>query len=353
MIDFDTSGAPRTVDDVGVLNRSKLVSRRPKLKVRTTILFACLFTLGVLLSRPAISSATITLVNVATDTISLGKSLTISVPSGTGAGDLMVAQLAISSGSSKIPTPPWGWTSFNSLHRAAAPALSQWIWYRVAGPSEPDSYTWTAQQTCRWAGGIATYRGVNTSATLPFDGSSIASGARGTSLTAPSLMTAYAGDQLIVFFSGTGNNFSSPPAAMTQQWRLDSGSTPSDVDAWLSDRSLPRSGATGTQTATQLLNKPWQAILIALLPNTHAPYFSTAPYGAGLPSDSTCENQIASTPETILTNTAMNALTPTSSELSAYLNSPLSWGTSTATRLIPLSWRESMVHSPALTSRPT
>ena len=292
---------------------------------RTRLLLVCMLTVASLFGRLSIASATIALVNLATGIESPGKAFTIGVPTGTSAGDLMVAEIAISSGSARIPTPPSGWTTFSSLHRPLAPFLSEWIWYRVAGSSEPVSYAWTAPQAYRWAGGIISYRGVNTSATLPFDGSSEASGVRGTSLTAPSFMTADAGDQLLAFFSGTGNNYSTAPLGMNHQWTVDSGPLASDVDAWFFDQSLAGSGATGTETANQILGKPWQAVMLALLPNTDAPYFSTSAYGASLPSDSTCANEIASTPETIPANVTMNSLTPTSAELSAYQSSPLSF----------------------------
>ena len=48
--------------------------------------------------------------------------------------------------------------------------LAQAIYYRVAGSSEPTSYTWTFSPAESGAGGIAAYRGVNNSTPIDTSG---------------------------------------------------------------------------------------------------------------------------------------------------------------------------------------
>lgn len=64
------------------------------------------------------------------------------VPSGTVSGDIMVA-VVFCSGAVTI-TPPAGWTQLDVAF-SAGPSIG--TWYRVAGGSEPGSYSWTYSGT--------------------------------------------------------------------------------------------------------------------------------------------------------------------------------------------------------------
>lgn len=78
-------------------------------------------------------------------------SLIINKPTGTVEGDLMVAVISLDDGTTA--TLPAGWTLISSSYEAAC--------YKIAGASEGASYTWTRSGVHAWAGGIATYRGIN------------------------------------------------------------------------------------------------------------------------------------------------------------------------------------------------
>src|SRR5690606_19871273 len=86
-------------------------------------------------------------------------SVVLGRPVGTAAGDVMVASM-VSNDSSPGFDAPAGW----SLVRddVVAGALRQAIYVRVAGSSEPSSYTWRLSDWRRVAGGIVTYSGVDT-----------------------------------------------------------------------------------------------------------------------------------------------------------------------------------------------
>lgn len=84
---------------------------------------------------------------------SASSNFTINKPTGTAEGDLMIAVISVDDGG--ISAVPAGWTAISSSYELAC--------YKIAGASEGASYTWTPQfgGVHGWAGGIATYRGLN------------------------------------------------------------------------------------------------------------------------------------------------------------------------------------------------
>lgn len=124
-----------------------------------------------------VSSGTFTVTASDNDTSRIGQlialrpaplGLTIAVPAGTAAGDLMIAAIVVRP-SSVIITPPAGWAAqAAALQNAAGNSSRQQIFYRVAGGAEPASYTWLFDSAHTGAaGGIVSYSGVDTAA--PFD----------------------------------------------------------------------------------------------------------------------------------------------------------------------------------------
>jgi hypothetical protein len=96
--------------------------------------------------------------------------VTVNKPTGTANGDLMIAMI-FNGGTSVIGTitAPWGWIQCTDSPQAqAAASVSGLMYYKIAGYSEPSSYTWNygiASTYCTVA--ICTYRGVDINA--PFD----------------------------------------------------------------------------------------------------------------------------------------------------------------------------------------
>ncbi|TMC01708.1 MAG: hypothetical protein E6J35_10270, partial [Chloroflexi bacterium] len=74
-------------------------------------------------------------------------------PAGLSANDVMVASL--SANGANTMTPPSGWTLI--AHTQGVSVVDLWTYYRVAGPSEPASYTWTASSSATGVAGIAAY----------------------------------------------------------------------------------------------------------------------------------------------------------------------------------------------------
>ena len=162
-------------------------------------------------------------------------------PTGTIAGDVMVATVATNG----APTPPSGWTqqaqaNFSTLY------LTHYT--KVAGGSEPSSYTWTAA-TSMLEAGIDTRTGVDT--TTPVTGTPTQNGAFAAS-TAPGSITTGAANALLVMGGfgyalgndGTGVSWS---GSGTERWEENYLNT-YFLDA--QDEAIASAGATGTRTVT-------------------------------------------------------------------------------------------------------
>jgi hypothetical protein len=80
------------------------------------------------------------------------------------AGDVMVASIAVNGGSSAVIHEPTGWTPIGRTDNDTSIALVSY--YKVAGGSEPSSYTWTIDGQTTAEGGITPYTGVDTSSPI-------------------------------------------------------------------------------------------------------------------------------------------------------------------------------------------
>jgi hypothetical protein len=92
----------------------------------------------------------------ASNTATATTSLTITKPSGTVSGDVLVAFVNMIR-SSAINTPPSGWTT---IEISGVFAYSH-VYWKVAGASEPSSYTWDEGASTSWAGVIFRLSGVD------------------------------------------------------------------------------------------------------------------------------------------------------------------------------------------------
>lgn len=165
--------------------------------------------------------------------------------------DIMVTQLtAYTSGTPlQPPTPPAGstWTQITSTGMSAE---QEWVFYHIAGSSEPSSYTWTFDTTVEAAaGGIADYANVNTS--NPWNTSGGVFSSNSTTITCPSV-NATANEQLLCFmatFTGidpgnlTGLSTGFPGLILGERWLLEYPSSPPGlIDAALFDEPIKDTG---------------------------------------------------------------------------------------------------------------
>lgn len=91
-------------------------------------------------------------------------SITLSKPAGTVSGDVLVAHIGTANGPAL--TTPSGWTQIPNLAGIINADQRLVSYYKVAGGSEPASYTFTTGLTDATAGGIAAYTGVDTTAPI-------------------------------------------------------------------------------------------------------------------------------------------------------------------------------------------
>src|SRR5437667_1919810 len=96
-------------------------------------------------------------------------SLTISKPTGVVAGDVLVASVDAAGGTGTTITAPSGWTSIRRDNSGTT--LAKETYYKVAGSSEPASYSWgLGSSNVRASGGIFAYANVDTSAPINASG---------------------------------------------------------------------------------------------------------------------------------------------------------------------------------------
>lgn len=145
--------------------------------------------------------------------------VTVAEPSGELSGDVLIAQIIVyDSAAANVPSAPAGWNTIR--HDAVTNSgnrMTSWLFYKVAGGSEPASYTWNIAEQYA-AGVIGAWRGA---ASSPVDNASGATaGGNGPILaTAPSLTPA-GSHELQVYFYGA-QSFTAPtitePGAITSR----------------------------------------------------------------------------------------------------------------------------------------
>ena len=145
-------------------------------------------------------------------------SVTIDLPAGVQSGDALLTQLVVyDAAGTNVPTAPSGWTVIRHDSVNNGNKLTSWLYYKIAGGSEPVSYTWHI--TLQYAAGVmGAWRGTSLT---PIDNSSGANGAGGNpvSASAPSLTPA-SNSELQVYFYGS-QSFTAPtitePGAITER----------------------------------------------------------------------------------------------------------------------------------------
>lgn len=160
-------------------------------------------------------------------------SLVINKPTNTQSGDLMIAFMS-SDSTATTWTGDTGWTEVADQN--AAPNLR--VAYKVAGGSEPASYTFTAAASRVLAGSILTYRGASYDAI-----GAIASGASPITATGPTAASNYC--KLLGFATrGAASITVTAPSSMTTRVTQNDATAPSYV---LADETV-LAGATGNRS---------------------------------------------------------------------------------------------------------
>jgi Putative Ig domain len=92
------------------------------------------------------------------------RSFAVKVPAGTAPGDLLLMSMYHGANPNPVITAPAGWLQLSQ--DATSAGGKHTVFYKVAGGSEPASYSWQLSGSKQVAAGMAAYRGVDT--TTPF-----------------------------------------------------------------------------------------------------------------------------------------------------------------------------------------
>ena len=109
--------------------------------------------------RPA-AGQSITMASKNSNSVDGSTSLQITRPSSTSAGNLLLASIAVTPYTAAI-TPPSGWSLVSRVDSPSGGLSAVAVYRKIAGSSEPSSYTWTFSTSVGAAGGILRFTGVD------------------------------------------------------------------------------------------------------------------------------------------------------------------------------------------------
>ena len=210
-------------------------------------------------------------------------SLTINVPAGVVAGDVMIATIdADGAGSIAVPS---GWSATGLYNGVSNSGWGQVV-FRVATSGEPASYTWDLVSSRKAVGTIVDYIGVDNPAPIQTN----AGGTGNTSpAVAPSITTTSANEMVLANVGGENASgaftFTNPAGTTDRVEVYTSAGTPRAGND-IADFIQVAAGATPTRSFTIApTTTPWATLTIGLKPNTTERWpFDVAPDAPVLPS---------------------------------------------------------------------
>ena len=201
---------------------------------------------------------------------SSASSITVGKPTGVAQGDILFAivyQYALS----VAMTPPSGWTAI--VTSGGYSYCRIWIYYRVAGASEPSNYTWSSNKSGKILGAIVAYRGgfdtsdpIDTYGTTTYHTKDSTNRAAGISVSATNSPLLWIGG----FYYTSWGATSTPSGPGTWTEDVDSG----DADFWYAffSQVWASSGSTGdVDAAISNGTNMKHASLVALNPSASTP----------------------------------------------------------------------------------
>jgi hypothetical protein len=189
--------------------------------------------------------------------------LTINEPASVTQGDLLLANIEVNGGTPANITAPAGWTQI--LRTDNDTDISIISYWKIAGASEPSTYTWTVDTQTRAEGGITQYSGIDP--TNPIDVAAGNSGF-GKVATTSSIMTSTPNEEVVALYGfDAGNNtigYFSTPTGMTEKY--DVTHIPLGPSTAADDVIQTTAGTSGSMSSTITGNKNrnWVSQAIAL-----------------------------------------------------------------------------------------
>ncbi|MCR9247917.1 MAG: Ig-like domain-containing protein [bacterium] len=204
---------------------------------------------GVLATTTVTTLADITLRGATTAGADNPAALTLAVPAGTEADDLLVAAIAIRPATASI-TPPAGWVLVRRIDNSSSIANSLAIYRRRATAAEPADYPWSVSANSGVAGTMSAWIGVDPD--TPLDAETGQNTASGTAHAAPSVTTATPDTTLLTFHNFASASLWTVDGSMTEVAQASSIPIENSVGISLCGAFEHRLtvGASGTRTAT-------------------------------------------------------------------------------------------------------
>ncbi|HKF77014.1 MAG TPA: hypothetical protein VKF59_12780, partial [Candidatus Dormibacteraeota bacterium] len=180
---------------------------------------------------------------------------TVSRPSGVAAGDLLLAALEVDEDPATVSGPA-GWTLLLDTPGAqgTASAFHAQVWYRVAGSSEPGSYTWSVSGSPWVDIGVLDYANVNVASPIDVSAGRYAGATASPSTSA--VTTAAANEMVVALFVNFNSGTWSAGSGMTKRYDFDSNEAQDALQA--------AAGTTGARTATNSSSGPTTAQIVAI-----------------------------------------------------------------------------------------
>src|SRR5687768_4327699 len=186
-------------------------------------------------------------------------------PRGVVAGTVLIAAVDAYVPSSSQIRPPLGWRLVRAdSARVKTAMVTQAIYVRVAGVLEPGSYTWRLRTRAPAAGGILSYRGLDTA--MPVRHSGRAS--RNSRLVGAPALNTPKSSLVVTFFGSTGTGSAAMPAGMLKRYEMSSAGGGRTVRVVAADALRAAAGSTGALSArfaTQRAVSVGQMVALALL----------------------------------------------------------------------------------------
>ncbi|MFN8121538.1 MAG: choice-of-anchor C family protein [Thermoleophilia bacterium] len=216
---------------------------------------------------------TIVLRGQTSNTNSGGASLVLTVPAGTVANDLLLAQVAVDGGSGTTITAPAGWTL---IGRTDVGSTAHAIYQRTATGSETATYTWTFSGSLGASGGMVGYAGVEpsspTTTTISTSGTGTPFNVTAPTVTVPDSM-------LVILLAQDSNGTLTAPASMSQLYQSAYAGPRPGVIAL--DEPQPTTGSPGVKSTTASPGVAFNARSLVLRPlDTTAPTTPTVSGGS-------------------------------------------------------------------------
>lgn len=177
-------------------------------------------------------------------------SLTINRPANVLSGHVLVAQLALKGSAATVGTvvAPAGWTLVNQRSSSGADPVTQAIYWKLAGATEPASYTWSWTNAVRVEGGIAAFSNVDPLA--PIDSVGANATTSSTTITLPTITLNSNNVMLVAALVSSHTTSHTAPTGMNEQYDSNTGAGPNGVTASLATLAQVTTATSGVRTAT-------------------------------------------------------------------------------------------------------